>query len=132
MLASSWLSGRILDWHLSQPGFDLSFGNPACLATLMSSDRMKQICHDWQYIYIYIYIYIHIKILQLCSECEFYDIPANYKWCNNSHTSSTHIDLYDIPHIFYTRIIDTHCLQTLTGYYEYIHIYIYIYIIMYR
>ena len=27
------------------------------------------------------------------------------KWCNNSHTSSTNIDLYDIPHIFKTRII---------------------------
>ena len=37
-LASSWLSGRILDWRLSQPVFDPSFGNLARLATLMSSD----------------------------------------------------------------------------------------------
>ena len=29
---------------------------------------------------------------------------------NNSHASSTPIDLYEIPHIFYTRIIHTHCL----------------------
>ena len=34
------------------------------------------------------------------------------------------IDLYDIPRILYTRIIHTHCLQTLTGYYW---LYIYIY-----
>ena len=41
------------------------------------------------------------------------------KWCNNSHTSSTHIDLYDIPYIFYTRIIHTHCLWMQTGYHKY-------------
>ena len=39
-----------------------------------------------------------------------------------SKTSSTPIDLYVIPHIFYTWIIPTHCLQTLTGYYIYIYI----------
>ena len=44
-------------------------------------------------------------------------IPGRNKWYNNSHTSSTRIDLYDIPHIFYTRMIHTHCLRTLTGYY---------------
>ena len=39
------------------------------------------------------------------------------------------IDLYEIPHIFYTRIIHSHCLRVLTGYiYTYIYIYIYIYI----
>ena len=32
-----------MDWRLSQPGFDPSFGNLACLATLMSSERTKQI-----------------------------------------------------------------------------------------
>ena len=50
-LASSWLSGRILDWRLSQPGFDPSFANLACLATLMSSDRTKQTCL-WMTVYI--------------------------------------------------------------------------------
>ena len=49
-----YIYGRILDWRLSQPGFDASFGNLACLATLMSSDRTKQICL-WMTIYIYIY-----------------------------------------------------------------------------
>ena len=53
------------------------------------------------------------------------------KICNNRYTLSTHIDLYDIPHIFYTQIIHTHCLQMLTGYYWYMDIYIYIYICMY-
>ena len=49
---------------------------------------------------------------------------CNKKRCNNSHTSSTHIDLYDIPHKCYTRIIYTHCLRMQTGYYWYIYIYI--------
>ena len=40
-MVSSWLSGRILDWHFSQPGFDPSFGNLACLATLKICDTMK-------------------------------------------------------------------------------------------
>ena len=44
-LSSSFISGRIFDWRLSQPGFDPSFGNLACLAKLMSSDGTKQICH---------------------------------------------------------------------------------------
>ena len=44
-------------WRLSQPGFDPSYGKLVCLATLMSSDRTKQICL-WMNIYIYIYIYI--------------------------------------------------------------------------
>ena len=46
---------RGLDWHLSQPGFDPGYGKLVCLATLMSSDRTKQICM-WMTIYIYIYI----------------------------------------------------------------------------
>ena len=48
---------RSLDWRLSQPGFDPSYGKLIRLATLMSSDRTKQICL-WMTIYIYIYIYI--------------------------------------------------------------------------
>ena len=76
---------------------------------------------------------------------------------NNSRTSSTLIDLYEIPHMFYIWIIHTHRLRTPAGYnthtrtqrcvrthtrththththtrthtYIYIHIYIYIYII---
>ena len=54
-LVSSWLGGRILDWRLSQPGFDPSFWNLACLATLKSSDRTIQACL-WMTIYIYIYM----------------------------------------------------------------------------
>ena len=42
---------------MSQPGFDPSYEKLVCLATLMSSDRTKQICL-WMTIYIYIYIYI--------------------------------------------------------------------------
>ena len=64
VLASSWLSGRILDWRLSQPGFDPTFRNLACLTTLMSSDRTKQISL-WMTIYIYIYIYILAAVLML-------------------------------------------------------------------
>ena len=51
----------IFDWRYNQPGFDPSFGNLACLATLMSSDRTK-VCM-WMIIYIYIYIYIYMYIL---------------------------------------------------------------------
>ena len=50
--------------------------------------------------------------------------PGRKKICNNSDTSSTHIDLYDIPHVFYMWIIYTHCLRMLTVYYWYIYIYI--------
>ena len=54
------------------------------------------------------------------------------KKCNNSHTSSTPTDLYEIPHIFYTRIIHTtHCFWTLNENYWYIYVYIYIYIQIY-
>ena len=35
-------------------GFDPGFERPTCLATLKSSDRMKQSVCGWQYIYIYI------------------------------------------------------------------------------
>ena len=44
----------VSDWRLSQPGFVPSYGKLVCLATLMSSDRTKQICL-WMTIYIYIY-----------------------------------------------------------------------------
>ena len=40
-------------------GFDPGFECPACLATLKSSDRMKQSVCGWLYIYIYIYIYVY-------------------------------------------------------------------------
>ncbi len=48
-----------LEAWIGQPGFDPSYGKLICLATLMSSDRMKQICL-WMTIYLYIYIYIYI------------------------------------------------------------------------
>ena len=57
----SWLSDRNLDWRLSQPSFNSSFGNLDCLATLKSPDRTKQICL-WMTIYIYIYIYIYTPL----------------------------------------------------------------------
>ena len=41
-----------LDWRLSQPGFDPSYGKLICPATLMNSDRTKQICL-WMTIAIY-------------------------------------------------------------------------------
>ena len=37
-----YFSGRILDWRFSQPGFDPSFENLACPATLKSCDTTKQ------------------------------------------------------------------------------------------
>ena len=48
--------------------------------------------------------------------------------CNNSHTSSTPIDLFEVPHIFYTRIIHIHCLRALTWYSWDIYIYIITYL----
>ena len=50
-----WLPRGWVDWRLNQPGFDHRFGNLACLAILVSSDRTKQICL-WMTIYIYIYL----------------------------------------------------------------------------
>ena len=55
-LVSLWLSGRILGWRLSQPGFDPSFGNLACLTTLKSYDTVD----DNIYIYIYSHIHFHV------------------------------------------------------------------------
>ena len=51
---------RSLDWRLSQPGFGPGYGKLVCLATLMSSDRTKQICL-WMTIYIlYDLLVIHL------------------------------------------------------------------------
>ena len=41
-----------MDWRLSQLGFDPGYGKLICLATLMSSDRTKQIC-PWMTVEIY-------------------------------------------------------------------------------
>ena len=49
------MRSRVSDWRLSLSGFNPSYGKLVCLATLMSSDRTKQICL-WMNIYIYIYI----------------------------------------------------------------------------
>ena len=57
--------GRVMDWFLSQPGFDLSYGNLVCLATLMSSDSTKQICL-WMTIHIYIILLIIISHALAC------------------------------------------------------------------
>ena len=70
------------------------------------------------YIYIYIYICIYIYTLYVS-----FLIKTRKGIYNDCYISSTHIDLYEIPHIFNTQIIPTHCLRTPTGY----HIYIYIY-----
>ena len=48
-----------LAWRLSYPGFDPGYGKLICQATLMSSDRTKQICL-WMTIDLSIYIYIYI------------------------------------------------------------------------
>ena len=53
LLVPPWLWGRDLDWRLSQPGFDPSYGKLVCQATLMISDWTKQICM-WVTIYIYV------------------------------------------------------------------------------
>ena len=48
-LACLCFLSQILDWSLSQPGFDPSFGNLACQATLKICDITKSVC-GWQYI----------------------------------------------------------------------------------
>ena len=55
------IANRVSIPALSQPGFDPSFGNLACLAPLKSSDGTKHICL-WMILFIYIYIYIYIYI----------------------------------------------------------------------
>ena len=97
------------------------------------------------FFFIYVYIYIYIYIVQLEGNSNLIKLslytlsmwvlsykPGRKRRCINSHTSITYIDLFDIPHIFYMRIIYTHCLQTLTGYYWYIYIYIYIHTYIYQ
>ena len=49
---SGWLRVRGLEWRLSQPGFDPSYGKLVCLASLMSSERNRSVC-GWLYRYIY-------------------------------------------------------------------------------
>ncbi len=71
------------------------------------------------------YLSRHYKFISVLSDDFLHAFLEAAEEINNSHTSSTHRDLYDIPHIFYQRIIHTHCLWTLTGYYIYIYIYIY-------
>ena len=62
--------------YMSQPGFDLSFGNLARLATLKCSDRTKQVCL-WMTIYIYIYIYnTKVKVRSPDGDTEYFDIVA--------------------------------------------------------
>ena len=68
-----------MDWRLSQPGFGPSYRNLVCLATLMSSDRTKQICL-WMTIYIFnIYmIYKYILLITFLNEPDL--IFCTIKW----------------------------------------------------
>ena len=43
---------RISSWCISQPGFNPSFKQLTCLATLKSCDTTKQSACGWLYIYI--------------------------------------------------------------------------------
>ena len=66
LLAPRGWGVRGLDWCLSQPGFDPCYRKLICLATLMSSDRTKQIClwmtTEISIHYIYIYIYVCVCV----------------------------------------------------------------------
>ena len=53
---------------MSQPGFDPSYGNLVCLATVLSSDRTKQICL-WMTIYIYIYVCVCVCVCVCVRVC---------------------------------------------------------------
>ena len=66
--------------------------------------------------------FLQIALYMLCMWVLLYKPGKKNIWIN-SHTMSTHIDF---PLIFYTWIIHTHCLWTLTAYYWYMYIYIYI------
>ena len=46
---------------------------------------------------------VSIKSYYIRSECEFCYTLENKSGTNNCHTLSTLIDLYDYPHIFYTK-----------------------------
>ena len=78
---------RNLDWHLSQPGFDPGYGKLIYLATLISSDRTKQICL-WMTIYVYwllreniAYIYIG-SIFSFQQTLRFFFIIDSFKYDN--------------------------------------------------
>ena len=93
-------------------GFDLAFESNRvsilamssyCLATLMSSDRTKQIClwmtiytYIWIYIYIYIYIYIFTYRPVVISFLP--NISATFfQQCDHFLTNATRIDSLDEP-----------------------------------
>ena len=61
------LRDRVLDWRLSQPGFDPSYGKLVCLATLMSSDWTKQIC-------LWMTLYVYLIFTQIVCRCLHFDI----------------------------------------------------------
>ena len=131
-LVSLWLSGRIFDWSLSQPGFDPSFGNLAYQTTLKISDRMKQSVCEWQFMYmyiyiyilthtyIYIYIYIYIHIHTLTHTCTYYIYIYIYIYTHTYIYIHTHIYTYTYKHIYIY-------IQTYIYIYIYIRIHIYIY-----
>ena len=91
-LVSSWQSCRILDWRLSQLGFEPCFGNLACLITQKSSERTKQVCLRMT-IYIYIYIYI---ILMVMSYIYIYIYPQFPLTSRSSLTFLSHPSLSSI------------------------------------
>ena len=75
----------------------------------------------------------HYKFISVENITILPDLSDMLTQSSSSHTSSTHIDLYDIPQIFYKRIIHTHCFWTLTEYLKiYINVYIYIYIYIWK
>ena len=63
---------------------------------------------------------LSIKVPIRKKSLETYLMFLVYIYSNRMETQTWfHIDLCDIPHIFYRTIIHTHCLWTLTGYYIY-------------
>ena len=87
LLVSSWLRGRVLDWRLSQPGFDPSFW-----ITLMSSDRTKQICL-WMTIYIYIYNQVKLRAQSFLTISCHPSIPIISSWQVIKAASCVHTEL---------------------------------------
>ena len=86
----------ILDWRLSQPDFDPSFGNLACLATLKSSDRTKQVDDN-----IYIYIYKFRWIYKTFKSKRYTLQPPG---CSSSYKGVVYIQ--KLPHICNTSSAD--------------------------
>ena len=75
-----------MDWRLSQPGFDPSYGNLVCLASLMSTDRTKQICL-WMIIYICVCQvrfelsgFLCLMAYQPSQDIECQSLPAEVSW----------------------------------------------------